>query len=238
MSAFEVAFRPVLLNALNVVNEMPAPEDANLGKLADRLMEIMFSRNTDSVVVPTTAEPVKEKKPRKSKKTEVAEPSAETAPEVPAEPVKEKKPRKSKKAEETPLPASDAEAEKPKKEKKPKKEGVNIEKLTPTQLKLLKPIADELKAEIDKAKFIEYLNNLAADVYTAKPIYEHFRDLVAPAVAAEPEERESIVVDFNGKTYYVTPEDKKVWEETDDGVHKFVGHVGMAAFADMKVPEL
>jgi hypothetical protein len=228
MSAFEVAFRPVLLNALNVVNEMPPPENSSVELLADRLMNIMFSKIGETVTVPVVAE----KKPRKSKKTEEVVPEAPAEPA--AEPVKEKKPRKSKKAEETPLPASDVDAEKPKKEKKAKKEGVNVEKLTPTQMKLLKPIADELKTEIDKVKLLEHLNAMTPEDFTSKTIYEHYRALVAPA---EPEERDSIVVDFNGKTYYVTPDDKKVWEETPDGVHKFVGHVGMAAFADMKIPE-
>jgi hypothetical protein len=232
-SNLAVAIRPVLLNALNVVNDVPAPEDANLEKLADRLLEIMFAVPEQTVTVPV----VTEDKPKKARKSKTTEPAPEApAPEAPAP---EEKPKKSraKKAAEAPLPASDAEAEKPKKAKKEKVVGANIEKLTPTQMKLLKPIADELKVEIEKAKFLEFLNGLAADVYTAKTIYDHFRDFVKPA-EAEPEERESIVIDFNGKTYYVTPEDKKVWEETEDGVHKFVGHVGMAAFADMKMPEL
>ena len=233
-SNLAVAVRPVLLNALRVVDAMPIPEKPSHEILADLLITVMFS----PAEVPTLAENVAEAKPKKARAKKAAEPVAEAAPVAEEKPAEKPKKSRAKKAAEAPLPASDAEApaaEKPKKAKKEKVVGANIEKLTPTQMKLLKPIADELKVEVDKAKFLEFLNGLSADVYAAKNIYDHFRDFVKPA---EPEERESIVVDFNGKTYYVTPEDKKVWEETDDGVHKFVGHVGMAAFADMKMPEL
>lgn len=257
-SNLAVALRSVLVNALNVVNAAPVPEDASLEKLADRLVEAMLAEPekpkkvrkskksdasaTESETEVPVAAPAAEPKPKKARAKKAAEPAAEPAAapvaEAPAaEPAAEPKPKKARAKKAAAEPAADAtpEAAKPKKAKKEKPAGVNIDKLTPTQMKLLKPIADELKVEVDKAKLLEHLNGLSADVFAAKTIYDHFRELVQPAPAAEVKEVDSIVVDFNGKTYYVTPDDKKVWEETEDGAHKFVGHVGMAAFADMKI---
>ena len=237
-SNLAVAVRPVLLNALRVVDAMPIPEKPSHEILADLLITVMFS----PAEVPTLAENVAEAKPKKARAKKAAEPVAEAAPVAEEKPAEKPKKSRAKKAAEAPLPASDAEApvaeEKPKKVKKEKVVGANIEKLTPTQIKLIKPIVDKLNVTLDKAAFLAYLNGLTPEVYSEKTIYDHFVVFSGAPVSDAEEERDSIVVDFQGKTYYVTPEDKKVYEETSEGVHKFVGHVGMAAFADMKMPEL
>ena len=133
-----------------------------------------------------------------------------------------------------------------KKEKGPQ----NLAKLTPTQNKKLKQMTDERKIGDDLKKvFLEYVNGMTEETYNTKKLEDHmsfFVGRVAPvnfarAPSPRPEEveldRECIEVEFNDKTYYVSPEDNKVYEEGEDGVHAFVGYAGMAAFKGMKIPE-
>jgi hypothetical protein len=144
-------------------------------------------------------------------------------------------------------PTSEAEAPPaPKKPRAKKEKGpVNLEKLTPTQTKQLKKLADEAKVEVDKKAFVAHMNDMSAETYNATSLDEHMKafvateaKLAAPSPAPEPvveEEAECIEMDFNGTTYYVNPDDKKVYVE-EGGGHVFKGYVGMAAFAEMTLP--
>jgi hypothetical protein len=134
-------------------------------------------------------------------------------------------------------PPAPKKAPKPKKEKGPE----NLAKLTPTQTKKFKQFAEEKKVEGDHRKaFLSYVNGMTEEEYGMKKLDEHMKFFIgrlAPAVAPLEEDvemdRECVEVSFNGKTYYVSPEDNKVYEEGEDGVHAFVGYAGMAAFKDM-----
>jgi len=209
---------------------------------------------------PVTEEPkpVKEKKPRKKKETSPAPAPAvveETPAAAPAPAPKEKKPRK--KAEPKPAPeAAPAPAPAtpptapapteapaaPKKEKKvksPKPEGVNLDKLTPTQVKKLKAVADELKVELDKKAFLAHLNAMSPAVFGATTLESHYRHFLQPAetVPAAPQqekEMDAVEVEFEGKTYYVDESDMRVYEQKGE-VYEPVGYVGMAAFKEMVV---
>jgi hypothetical protein len=163
-------------------------------------------------------------------------------PVVPAAPVVEKK-RTPKKKEEEPevsnaaAGSASAAEEPPVKEKKPRakkeKEAQNLDKLNPSQKKVLKKISDTL----DQKEFLAYVNGLSAELYSAKTFEQHAQDFVKPTVVEEKvADRECVEVKFNGKTYYVDPKTKEVYVE-DGEVDKLVGHVGALEFADMKMPE-
>jgi hypothetical protein len=180
--------------------------------------------------------------PEKKKRTKKTESAPTTDSEAPATPKKTK--AKKEKAPEvtvpvTPdqetktieVPAAPKKAGRPKKEKGPE----NLAKLTPTQTKKFKEQAGE---SADKKAFLAFVNAMTPEEYNSKKLEEHMAAFAKPAapVAEEEVDRECIEVEFEGKTYYVSPEDKKVYAEGEDGVHVFKGYAGMAAFKDMIVP--
>jgi hypothetical protein len=155
-----------------------------------------------------------------------------------------------KKAAEAPVPApveapAPAPVE-PAKEKKPRKkpvatENANLAKIDPTWRKHLKA-ADKDHAKELEPQLLEYVNSLTNEEFHAKTTEAHVADFVASRsdgkVLSDVTE-----VDFEGKTYYVNPETKRVYE--GEGVYnestqewtnyKAVGYVGMAAFTEMKM---
>lgn len=171
------------------------------------------------------------KKPRAKKEKAVA------APAAPATPEQEPKPE----------PVAPPAPKKPraKKEKAP----VRLDKLTATQTKQFKKMADEFKVEVDKKVFLEHVNALPEEDYAAHTLEEHMKAFLhsrTGGVAAPPppptpepeaeEELECVEVEFEGATYYVNPEDKKIYKE-ENGAHVFVGYAGMAAFEKLILPE-
>ena len=187
----------------------------------------------------------KEKKPRKKKETSPA-PAPAVVEETPAAPAaveetpaaapapapKEKKPRKKAEpkpaSEAAPAPATPPTAPAPteapaapKKEKKvksPKPEGVNLDKLTPTQVKKLKAVADELHVELDKKAFLAHLNAMSGPVFGATTLESHYRSFLQPAEtvsAAREQEKQmdAVEVEFQGKTYCVDESDMRVYEQ-------------------------
>jgi hypothetical protein len=143
----------------------------------------------------------------------------------------------------------------PKKEKKEKKakaekpaEDANLAKVDPTWRKHLKH-ADKDHAKELEPELLKYLNALSKEDFNAKKAEEHVADFIASRVTKAVEsdgkvEADLMVVDFNGKEYYVNPETKRVYEgegtfdeETGWTNYKPVGYVGMAAFADMTVDD-
>jgi len=138
------------------------------------------------------------------------------------EPVKEKKTRK-------PKPAEDA----------------NIAKIDPTWRKHLKHADKDHVKELEP-ELLKFLNALSKDDFNAKKAEEHVADFIASRVANADGKVETdlIVVEFNGKEYYVNPETKRVYEgegtcdaEGNWTNYKGVGYVGMAVFTDMKIED-
>jgi hypothetical protein len=116
---------------------------------------------------------------------------------------------------------------------------VNIEKLNPTQTKLFKKVLEGKDSDENKKAFLEQMNALSSDEYNSKKMEDHMKSFLAGLVPeaepeAETEELECDVVEFKGKEYSVSA-DGTVYDEID-GAYKKVGMVGMADFADMKIP--
>lgn len=162
-------------------------------------------------------------------------------PVVPAAP--EKKKRTPKKKEEEPVAGANAAAgsasaaeEPPVKEKKPRakkeKEAQNLDKLNPSQKKVLKKVSETL----DQKEFLVYVNGLSAELYSAKTFEEHAQDFVKPTVVEEKfVDKELAPVEFKKKTYYVDEKTKEVYVQKGE-VDELVGHVGALEFAEMKMP--
>jgi hypothetical protein len=148
-----------------------------------------------------------------------------------------------------PAPAPEV---KEKKARKPKPaEDANLPKMDATWRKHLKH-ADKENAKELEPELLKFLNALSKEDFNNKKAEEHVADFVASRKPAAPaavddgkEEKELVVVDFNGKEYLVNPETKRVYEgegmydeETGEWTsYKPVGYVGMAAFADMKLED-
>ena len=135
------------------------------------------------------------------------------------------------------LPASPA-----KKAKKSKPAAdANLPKMDPTWRKHLKK-ADKDHAKELEPSLLEYLNAMSKEDFNAKSAEEHVAAFLTKPVEDGKELTDVEEVEFEGKTYYVNPETKRVYE--GEGVYdeevgwtnyKAVGYVGMAAFAEMKL---
>lgn len=144
------------------------------------------------------------------------------------------------------------EEKKPVEKKKPaprkpkaKAPGVNIKSLNKTQEKKLEKIAKDHKLETTKERLLEYLNGLTPEDFDAKKFEDHILDCFKPKPKEEEKvPTELVVVEFEGKEYYVDEKSKKVLvgkgQQNEDGTYpgwEMVGYVGMAAFEKMVIPE-
>lgn len=179
-----------------------------------------------------TLEAKKASEPTKTPEKEVKSPKTPKAP------------KKAKKAEEEPAKSpAKKEAEKPKKETKPKspkkaEATVNIDKFLPTQKKKVKEIVGEA---VDVKDVLSYLNGLSNAAFNDKPLLDHVRDYAASLKPAEEEtqteEVELVEQEFDGETYYVNPETKRVYTMDENDNPTPVGYVGMAKFEAMELEE-
>ena len=127
--------------------------------------------------------------------------------------------------------------------KEPKAKFVgNLEKLNPTQDKLLKKTAADgnVHFAIDtKVKFIAFMNAMDNKDFNSKKMEEHMKAFFAPK-APEVKDADCTEVEFKGKTYWVDVNNGDVYEpeKQEDGseIDKKRGKVGLAYFADMKMP--
>ena len=142
---------------------------------------------------------------------------------------------------EAPAPVEPAKEKKPRTKKPAVPENANLAKIDPTWRKHLKA-ADKEHAKELEPQLLEYVNSLTNEEFHAKTTEAHVADFVASRSDGKVD-TELTEVDFEGKTYYVNPESKKVYE--GEGVYnestqewtnyKAVGTVGMAAFTEMKM---
>ena len=211
-------------------------------------------KKTEEVVVESEAEvkaieiPVKKKRAPKAKPAPAPVPTnegGETVSPAPAETVLETSGSNAAAGSNDP-PATGAVKEKKARKPKPAPAGVNIAKIDPTWRKHLKH-ADKDHAKELEPELLTYLNGMSTVEFNDKKAEEHVADFIASRVtkAAESDgkvEADLIEVEFDGKTYYVNPETKRVYEGEGtcdaDGNwtnYKGVGYVGMAVFTDMKV---
>jgi len=155
-------------------------------------------------------------------------------PASPAKPAKEKKPRAKKEvvAGAGAAAASADAAPKKGRAKKDQSEAKNLDKVNPTQKKVL------TKAGADPKEFLEYVNAMTEEEYKAKTFEEHLQNFGKPKVVEEEfVDKELIEVPFEGKVYLVDEATKKKVYIEEGEVAKLVGHVGMAEFKEMVVPE-
>jgi hypothetical protein len=125
--------------------------------------------------------------------------------------------------------------------KKAAPETLNLAKIDPTWRKHLKA-ADKEHAKELEPELLKYVNALTNEAFNAKTSEAHVADFVASR-SDNKVLTDLTEVDFEGKTYFVNPESKRVYE--GDGVYdeatqewttyKPVGHVGMAAFTEMNI---
>lgn len=176
--------------------------------------------------------------PKKEEEAPASPPKAPKKAKKEPEPEPEKSPKKAKKAvAPPPLPASPPKAPAP-----APSSTVNVDKFTPTHKRWMKEVGEELKVEIDKKDVLSYLNGLSNAAFHDKPLRDHIREYAMTLVQPEEEtqqkeEVELIEQEFDGETYYVNPETKRVYTLDDQGNTTPVGYVGMAKFADMEIDE-
>ena len=185
-------------------------------------------------------EPPKPKKPKAAPKPKLT-PEEEAAAKAEKE-AKAAADKAAKEAEKEAKKAADKAAkEEAKKIPKPKFVG-NIEKLNPTQDKMWKKIAADANVELTddhKKRFITTVNALDNTVYNQKKLEVHMAEFFAPK---EPVTKDvtMVPVEFEGKDYYVDSEGnvyETIKQPDDTDIEKKVGHVGMAGFADMPMPD-
>jgi hypothetical protein len=185
-------------------------------------------------------EPPKPKKPKAAPKPKLT-PEEEAAAKAEKE-AKAAADKAAKEAEkEAKKAAEKAAKEEAKKIPKPKFVG-NIEKLNPTQDKMWKKIAADANVELTddhKKRFITTVNALDHTVYNQKKLEVHMAEFFAPK-PPEIKEEAMVSVDFEGKEYWVNKEGvvhETFNQENGDPIDKKVGHVGMAGFAEMPMPD-
>ena len=192
---------------------------------------------------PKKAKKAEEEPAKSPAKKEAEKPKKEKAKKEKAEESPKKTPKKEKAKKEAKAESPKKEAEKPKKETKPKspkkaEATVNIDKFLPTQKKKVKEIVGEA---VDVKDVLSYLNGLSNAAFNDKPLLDHVRDYAASLKPAEEEtqteEVELVEQEFDGETYYVNPETKRVYTMDENDNPTPVGYVGMAKFEAMELEE-
>jgi hypothetical protein len=223
--------------------------------LKEEKQEVTVPISVPEVKVPEVKEvkiePPKPKKPKAAPKPKLtpeeeeaakAEKEAKAAADKAAKEAKAAADKAAKEAEkEAKKAAEKAAKEEAKKIPKPKFVG-NIEKLNPTQEKTWKKIAADAKVELTddhKKRFFVEVNALDHTVYNQKKLEVHMAEFFVPK---EPvmKDVEMVVVEFNDKEYYVDKEGNvyETFKQPDGSdIDKKVGHIGMADFAEMPMPD-
>ncbi len=200
-------------------------------------------KEVKSPKTPKAPKKAKKEKAEESPKKEAEKPKKEKAKKEKAEESPKKTPKKEKAKKEAKAESPKKEAEKPKKETKPKspkkaEATVNLDKFLPTQKKKVKEIVGEA---VDVKDVLSYLNGLSNAAFNDKPLLDHVRDYAASLKPAEEEtqteEVELVEQEFDGETYYVNPETKRVYTMDENDNPTPVGYVGMAKFEAMELEE-
>lgn len=204
----------------------------------------VLAKDLAGILAPKEPAKPEEKKKKGGRKPKVAEPAPQKAGEDPAAPApapaptSEEQPKKKKPG---PKPKSVTDAA-PAEEAKPKRKRTTTEtiKLNKVLKDRAKKVADDAKVTWNKEeekKLVAHLNTLGKEVYDSKPFEDHVKDFYtkkdetkSETVEVDMEERE-----FEGKTYFIDPNTKRVYEENDSGVHVPIGYAGMGRFEGLKV---
>ena len=131
---------------------------------------------------------------------------------------------------------------------------LNIEKLNRQQVQKLEELADEAGDTTDEKTlhktFVIRINDLPVQAFKAKSLIDHMRDFLglsepAPSNAAaapaavppEDDDEDLAEINWHLRTYDVGVKTHRVYE-LRNGVHVFVGMLGMNEFKGMMMPEL
>ena len=129
---------------------------------------------------------------------------------------------------------------------------------TPTLTKKFAEIEKEFKLNSGdrKTEFTEYVNQMAPKEYSAKTPQEHMREFLKPkpqmpsnaaaafaSIAVPPPKpamveinENCVAVMYKGREYWVGEDSKRVYFESSEGVHDYVGMLGLAEFDSMEMP--
>jgi hypothetical protein len=123
---------------------------------------------------------------------------------------------------------------------------------TPTLSKKWAEIAKEFKLDPEEGRkgFLAYVGTMSMTEYSAKTPQAHMREflkpkpqqpqvsIVAPPPKPEMEERNEncVAVMYKGREYWVGEDSKRVYFESSEGVHDYVGMMGLAEFDGMEMP--
>jgi len=189
--------------ALTSIDEFEGIKNLSVQQLTRLLVDRLYPE--DGVLVWENEDTLKIRRtPVVQAVTVPVEAPAVVATEVKEVKVKEVKPKLTKEEKAAAKAAKPPKAAKAPKEPKAKFVG-NLEKLTPTQDKLLKKTAADgnVQFAIDtKAKFIAFVNTMDNKDFNAKKLEEHMKAFFAPK-APEVKDAECVEVEFKGKTYWV-----------------------------------
>ena len=134
---------------------------------------------------------------------------------------------------------------------------LNIEKLNRQQVQKLEELADEAGDTTDEKTlhkmFVTRMNGLPSEAFKDKSLIDHMRDFLglsepapsnaaaavaaAPVIPPEDDEEDLAEISWHLRTYDVGVKTHRVYEMRN-GVHVFVGMLGMNEFKGMIMPEL
>lgn len=110
----------------------------------------------------------------------------------------------------------------------------NIEKLNRQQVQKLEELAKKAEKTVDLKQFLVHVNALTSDVFKSKSMLDHMADFIGPI---EDDDDDGVDVNFHLRDYFVLIKTGRVYEMRN-GVHVFVGMLGMNEFKGMVLPEI
>lgn len=130
----------------------------------------------------------------------------------------------------------------------------NIEKLNRQQVQKLKELADEAGDSTEEKTlhkmFVTRMNGLPVEAFKDKSLIDHMRDFLGlseptasnaaaapPVIPPEDDEEDLAEISWHLRTYDVGVKTHRVYEMRN-GVHVFVGMLGMNEFKGMVMPDL
>ena len=110
----------------------------------------------------------------------------------------------------------------------------NIEKLNRQQVQKLEELAKKAEKVVDLKQFLAHVNALTPEVFKSKSMLDHMADFIGPV---EDDDDDGVDVNFHLRDYFVLIKTGRVYEMRN-GVHVFVGMLGMNEFKGMVLPEI
>ena len=110
----------------------------------------------------------------------------------------------------------------------------NIEKLNRQQVQKLEELAKKAEKVVDLKQFLAHVNALPAETFKSKSMLDHMADFIGPV---EDDDDDGVDVNFHLRDYFVLIKTGRVYEMRN-GVHVFVGMLGMNEFKGMVLPEI